>query len=249
MNSWSTSSDSDVARNASARGAAVQHRRQTRAGRRRWDDPRGGGDERWIPAHGVMITDPAASPAPRALWVEATDSKGELAAWWSDRWWNEALAAWGAASLRLVILPTPGAILLPAVIGRLTRIALAARGWVLAARTYGDGLASTAAIDRLLRSPYQEIEFVLGEETLMPRERGRAGTLPQRTLAVMKELVALREARGQKRPAVVWLWRCGPVTTSAERLAAAGGIARQIRVDRFVLPAWADPRFHAGPSA
>jgi hypothetical protein len=203
-------------------------------------DPRRASAERWIPAQGTAMPDPATSPAPTALWIEATDSRGQLAAWWLDGWWDGCLAAWGRAPLRLVLLPTPGAVLLRPVLERLAGIREAARKWQLVAQTRGDGLASMASVDRLLCSPYDEIQFLIGTGVFGGRERGYGGSSARRVLSVMKEIVELRGARGLKRPAVVWLWDVAQIAGDPGRLADARTVARQLQVDRFVVPEWVE---------
>lgn len=182
------------------------------------------------------MPDPAGTAAPSALWLEATDSHGRLASWWSPGWWSGYVASWGSATLRLVLLPTPGAVLLRPVIEELERIAVGAKKWRLVAQTRGDGLTSTAAVDRLLRSPYHDVEFLAGDEVVASQGRGSAAVHAQRVLAVMKQIVELREARRLKRPAVIWLWDAKPAVGGPDRLAAARALARQLQVDRLVVP-------------
>ena len=237
MSSWSTSSGSDVARKASGWDAAAPLGPR-RIGPARRSRPVRPGGERWIPACGTAIPDVTALPAPHTLWVEATDSRGEIAAWWEGPWWGRCTAAWGRAPVRMILLPTPGALLHRAVLARLNRIAVAARRWRLIARTCGESLAGIAAIDHLLRAPYHEVQFCLADGAWSGVGRGRSGLAAQRMLAAMKDLVDLREARGLSRPRVVWFWDAPPSLEDPERLAKARAVARQLRVDRFEVPPW-----------
>ncbi|MBN1488591.1 MAG: hypothetical protein JXA69_01635 [Phycisphaerae bacterium] len=235
MSLWSTSSDSDETRKRFARKAALRRRHQAmpRLGIAGGSRPT---SELSLGAAVGDLPDPAGTKAPRTLLVEATTPAGAIADWWHGDWWLRAATAWGKSRLRLVVLPTPGALLHADVLERLARLAIAARSWVLGGRSDGTGLASTAAIDELLRSAYHEMEFVLAADALSTRGRGHDGVLAQRGLAVMKDIIELRDARGLQRPKVVWLWQPTPTADDAEHRTAARELARQLRVDRFVLP-------------
>jgi len=240
MSSWNTFCDSDAARKSFARMAAMRLRRRLLNPVLRRVDPRRFRDERWMPAQGTATPEPAVSRPPSALWLEATDSQGQLASWWSGDWWGRCLASWGRAAVTVVLLPTPGAILMPAVLEQLGRVCVAARKWRLIAQTRGDELASTAAVDRLLRTPYHEVEFLAGDDVLPGRGRGYVAWRAQRILAVMKQVVELRGARGLTRPLVAWRWDAGRAPAAPPSIAEAQALARQLQVDRFVVPGRAE---------
>jgi len=169
------------------------------------------------------VWDPPEAPtadAPERVWLTATNSRGELAAWFTSAWWYERLRRWGRSAMTVGLAASPGALLHPRVVPVFLQLRERADRWRLAARTDGAPIRGMPSIDRLLRGPWDELAFVVA-----------VGGCRERLLRAMCDVVELRDRRGLDRPEVVWLCR-DDAADEAGRLEAQR-LARQVRADRF----------------
>jgi hypothetical protein len=96
---------------------------------------------------------------PTEIRLEATDDQGELALWLTDDWWVEALNRWASGTCTLVIQPTTGAILHPAVNHAVQMLIRVAPNW----RVIGTIQSREINRDRLpalAQSHYHEIRVL-----------------------------------------------------------------------------------------
>lgn len=163
--------------------------------------------------------------------MEATDTTGGLNAWCRPEFFRRMLDGWGDSMMTLRLAATPGAILHEHLLTELGRLKDKAPDWEIVVETDGNGLASMAALDALLKAPYHEIVFKVGT---LPGggQPGEDHAWPKRVFDTMRELVALRKERGQGEPAVVWQFTAD--NPGPEELQRAETLARQMCVDRFV---------------
>lgn len=182
-----------------------------------------------VPAFYDSANPPFAGRMPAELLVAATTAKGELSGWCSEAWWNDRLSLWAYASLELIVLPTPGALLHSALQSHLFLVRRVACDWRIVGQTDGSGLASASAVDRLLNSAYDEIQFLIGRRTL-GAGGGKARSF-SRISAVMGETIAVRERRRQGRPTIAWI--CDPREVPEDSTRELERRARELRVDRF----------------
>jgi len=176
---------------------------------------------------------PEDSP-PCEIWVDLDRLGPSGASWLASTYVGSLASSWADRPIAMVVSASDGARLDEAAWRGVEGIRRAARSWRLVLRTVGDGAASMAVIDRVLSGQFDEIQLTTGgapESALT--DVGAAG-LRGRVLSAIKQLVELRNARGQARPLVVWLHEnARGVEPEVETARVAGRIARQIGVDRF----------------
>jgi hypothetical protein len=93
------------------------------------------------------------------LFIEPTDSKGNLAPWLGDDWWRLAIERWGDGAVTLRIAPTPGVLLHPILVYQLEMVRRVAPAWRIVGHGYADDVATDEAVARLAHSPYHEVRF------------------------------------------------------------------------------------------
>jgi len=170
--------------------------------------------------------------APAECIMAATDSAGDLATWFTPEFLKIMVNQWGPKRMILRLEATPGAILHNEIVRQMAWSRAQTDSWEIIADTDGQGLSSTAALDRLLTSPYHQLNFRLG---YLPPEKGGGGRDlldKQRSFHVIQELVELRNARKLEEPKIIWTFETRVKDKS--QLARANTVARQLCVDRFV---------------
>ncbi len=170
-------------------------------------------------------------PPPGECLLELTDAGG-LVPWCRVDFFERLLAVWGGEVLTLRLAATPGALLNETVMECLAGVRNRANGWRLVADSDGTGLASMAALNRLLAGPYHQIDFhadyLPGDE-----ETEHQPPIPHKNyvFSAMRELILLRNARQQDKPIVSWIYR--PPSAEITHRLRAEALARQLQVDRF----------------
>ncbi len=164
---------------------------------------------------------------PVEIWLDVACGGAESPSWQLPDWLEAEVHRWADEEVLLGVTATNGCLPCDEAWQCLCDTRGTAAGWRLVLRTDGRGMASMAAIHRVLSGPFDEVHLVTGRN-------GRGG---ERVLIVMKQLVELRGARGQDAPSVVWLYET-PATPESGRpdpiaLRDARSRARQIGVDRF----------------
>jgi hypothetical protein len=208
---------------------ALAERSESRAAASRRRRKPGGGLQCIVPATYDPANPPYAGHAPEELVIAATNAKGELADWCCEQWWNDRLSVWAHTSVTVVILPTPGALLHNTLQSMLFIIRRVAPHWRIIGQTDGAGLASSSAVDRVLNSAYDEIQFLIGQRVLEGK-LGKARSFP-RIANALGEAIAVRQSRNQTRPLIAW-FRDGD-GLSADQITELDQLAREMRVDRF----------------
>jgi hypothetical protein len=201
------------------RRAAVSRRRNGPGGKQRCV----------VPAVYEWRHAPFARGAPDELVLATTLEDGVLSGWCTETWWNDRLSAWSHARLNVIIQPTPGAFLHSALQNLLFIVRRVAPHWRIIGQTDGAGLASRSAVDRLLNSAYDDIEFLVGERILESRANGVRSF--RRILQVMRETIEVRDRRRHARPRIRWI--CNLDEIPAERASELEETARAFRIDGF----------------
>ena len=143
---------------------------------------------------------PEAATPPTEIHLEATDPTGELADWFDDIWWMEALRRWGDRSLSIHVLPSRDALLHPVVLHHVAMAERVARNWMLVGHGYCNENTEEAVIEALAVSAYDQICLVEGG-----REGGAGGRQAHqmRIEDLFARVRRLQQQRGATRPMLV----------------------------------------------
>jgi len=147
--------------NQSAREAVAATRRRPQPSRRLKLSADGSGD-----------LGPTDAPAPVELLIEATDSQGEIAAWFDDPWWTEVLRRWADQPLTIHLLPSQDALLDPVVSHHVVMAKRVAPHWRVVADAYTGDVVGDEAVEALAGAPFDEVRLIEGphpEALLDPR--------------------------------------------------------------------------------
>jgi hypothetical protein len=179
------------------------------------------GDPQWYPQAPLNET-----VVPGEIWFQtnvpaqgspADPSQSE--AWNIERWLRELPQRWAEKELVFCILSFDLGLAEADVLDRLASI-IPAR-WRVVLVTDGRDLISTAMIDRILRSCINEVQ-------IYPAGLTETG-VNQRVLHATKDLIDLRQARGQNLPKIV----CRICAKSGNAPAELTQWARQVGIDRL----------------
>jgi len=179
-------------------------------------------------------------PAPAECLLELTDTAGKLVPWCGSDFFDRMIGVWGGQELILRLAATPGAILNETVLERLAEVRNRAERWRLIADSDGGGMASMAALNRLLAGPYHQVDLYTdylpgdGENEHQPPRPHE-----KQVFNALRELILLRNARRQDKPIVSWIYR--PPSAEITHLLRAEALARQLQVDRFESAQTVDP--------
>lgn len=99
---------------------------------------------------------------PSEIFIEPTESDGEVAFWFDDFWWLECLQRWGDKEMVIHFLASPQALLNPVVLHQLVMIKRVAPKWRSAGYGYTAEVYSDADIEALARSAYDEVRLLDG---------------------------------------------------------------------------------------
>ncbi len=188
-----------------------QERADAEAGRRR----PGTAKERTYAAAGDGSHGPEGGAAPSDLYLEATDATGEVALWFDDVWWMEALKRWADQSLVVHVLPSEAALLHPVVLHHVAMLARVAPGWRVVGYGYAGEVGSDAAIEALATSTYHEVRFVDGV-----RAGGHGPSAPRFALRVEDLFARVRRVQRQ-------VGATRPILVRAKSMPAATGDAEE----------------------
>lgn len=217
---------------AGQRGA-IEDRRITSRARRRRPGPihkliiAPDGGQHWHP----KIDDPrmiATPPVPGEIWVYLTDPRCRLhaapmpqpSAWDFGQWLGEAAGQWADRRVLLHIVSFDLALRPSGAVDELSRLAGALTNWRVVLITDGKDLASTAMIDKVLSSCIDEVQVCPDGAGELSRQT--------RVLNAMKDLIDLRQARGQNLPRVIFR-----VCAAGQTLDALRQWSRQVGLDRL----------------
>ena len=109
---------------------------------------------------------PELSGQPVDLYLETTDSGGELADWFHDEWWTDLLSRWAQTSITIYIETTPNALLHPVVIYEAEMLYRLAPHWRLVGHVYRDDVGNDDDVATLASSAYHEVRFIDEERPL-----------------------------------------------------------------------------------
>ena len=111
-------------------------------------------------ATGMGDCGPPDGGVPGELHLEATDKNGEVAQWFDDHWWLEALGRWQDHPLAVHILPTPGALLHPDVMHHVEMLYRVALRWRRIGHCYLDDVVTDKDVRLLAISSYNEVRVI-----------------------------------------------------------------------------------------
>lgn len=115
---------------------------------------------REIPAGGDGSHGPEIGPYPQDLKLEVTQENGQIAVWFDDTWWLEALRRWKDVSLNLHILPSPDALLHPIVLHELDMVRRLQLSWRLIGHCYLSDIAQPTVLQRVAVNQYDEVRVI-----------------------------------------------------------------------------------------
>jgi hypothetical protein len=210
-------------------------RRLTRHGRVSPDDLvarkliiRPDGREHWVPP--LENIDRPVVPA--EIWIRFSEPQNHnttgpvtpVEPWDFTRWLEAALARWGDRKIDLYFLSFDPVPIRYHVFDRLQALHDRGLRWQTRLLTDGNNIASTAVLDRLLRSGLDEIQ-------VYPAGVG-SPVVSQRVLGAMKDFVDLRTARRQNHPKIVGRL-CPNPASQAKQIAEVSQWAKQAGIDRM----------------
>lgn len=165
---------------------------------------------------------------PAEIWFETGNVEALPSDWREPEWLASRARQWSHETVLLGMSAVDGQAPCSAMSECFAKVRRIATSWHIVLRTDGQRMTSMPAIHQVLAGPFDEIQFLSG------RSRHSDGMFGERVLMVIKQLLELRAARKQDRPAVAWLHE-----VSAERelggqqLQNIESTARQLAVDRF----------------
>ena len=170
-------------------------------------------------AAGDGETSPDDTTPPTDVFLEATDPTGEIAAWFDDIWWMEALRRWGDRRLTIHLLPSQGALLHPVVLHHLIMAERVAPDWRLVGHGYCAEISGDGAIEALAGSAYDQVYLVEGG-----RQGSKDGSQPHalRVEDLFARVRRIQQQRGATRPILVRARSLPPVPGDRSKGPAAG---------------------------
>jgi len=151
-----------------------------------------------VVAAGTGDCGPRNGEVPGELHLEATDSTGEAADWFDDRWWMEALDRWQDYQLAVHILPTPQALLQPVVLHHIEMLYRIAPHWRRIGHCYVDDVMTDEDIQLLAISSYDEIRVI---DSFRPRTgRSEAELREVKVERLIGQTLRVQSSFGATRP-------------------------------------------------
>lgn len=108
-------------------------------------------------------------PGALELVIEATNSAGEIAPWFDDAWWTEAILRFADRAVTITISATNGALLHPVVLHQIEMLRRVTPSWRIVATTSLNELTTPEDVTVLARSFYHEVRFLDQRRTGAPR--------------------------------------------------------------------------------
>jgi hypothetical protein len=99
---------------------------------------------------------------PTEILVEPTYPTGEVAEWFDDAWWTEAIQRWGNTKLNVHILPSRLALCDPVVLHMMAMLKRIVPQWRLVGFGYAGEIDGETGPDALARSNYDEVRMTEG---------------------------------------------------------------------------------------
>jgi len=186
------------------------------------------GEQHWVPP----IQDPEDPPAPAEVWIRffepqmqsRTGGLSQPESWDFLMWLEEAQARWADRTIDIYFLSFDPVPVRAEVFDRLQALHDRGLRWLTRLLTDGKNIASTAVLDRLLRSGLDELQVYLAGV-------GEPG-INQRVLGAVKDFVDLRTARRQNHPKIIGRL-CPDPTGQAKQIAEISQWAKQVGIDRL----------------
>lgn len=103
---------------------------------------------------------PETDPPPTDLRLDTTYPDGSIVAWFNDYWWIEVLRRWKDRPLTIHVLPTPDAVLHPAVLHELEMVRRLMSPWRLIGHCYVSDIGHPSILRRVAVNPYDEVRVI-----------------------------------------------------------------------------------------
>ncbi|MBN1341872.1 MAG: hypothetical protein JXQ73_04290 [Phycisphaerae bacterium] len=165
---------------------------------------------------------------PCEIWFQSDHGHCLPKSWNPPGWLDPAVHQWSELPILMGFEAAKGALPSELAWQCFRGVAGAAPGWQLVLRTDGGGVVGMPSIDRVLSGPFGEVQFVCDRTS---RGDARGG---ERVLLMMKQLIELRQARGQERPLVAWIVKTDATGPGRDEIMrSVRSTARQLGLDRF----------------
>ena len=171
--------------------------------------------QRPVPPHRIMFAaasdgevDPQDPTPPTDIFLEATDPTGQIAEWFDDIWWMEALRRWGDRSLSIHLLPSPGALVHPVVLHHLVMAQRVAPNWRLIGYGYCAEISGDATVETLATSAYDQVWLV---ESSRSASSDRSSPHALRIEDLFSRVRRVQQQQGAMRPILVRATSVPPV--------------------------------------
>ncbi|MCG3129715.1 MAG: hypothetical protein FLDDKLPJ_00450 [Phycisphaerae bacterium] len=117
--------------------------------------------KRTIPWGGTGRIEGGPNAGPVELILEATAPDGELASWFDDFWWVDALTTYKDRPVTVHIAPTPGAVLSPVVLHQMQMLRRVEPRWTSIGYLRAEELSDPGIPQKLRGVPYHEIRVIV----------------------------------------------------------------------------------------
>ncbi|GMU37270.1 MAG: hypothetical protein KJ057_06635 [Phycisphaerae bacterium] len=117
--------------------------------------------KRTIPWGGTGRIEVGPNAGPVELILEVTGPDGDLASWFDDFWWVDALTMYKDRSVTVHIAPTPGAVLSPVVLHQMQMLRRVEPRWTAIGYLRAEELSDPEIPRKLRGVPYHEVRVIV----------------------------------------------------------------------------------------
>lgn len=146
----------------------------------------------WMRLEGTGDVRDDIPPGPADVFLEVTNIEGELAGWFDDIWWTDAIERWADHDVTLHITPTADALLHPVILHNLGMARRVVPNWRIVGHAYADDVIREDEIELLAGSTYHEVRFTEAYRTWEPGSGDRPHPYP---LAELFSLIRKAQTR------------------------------------------------------
>lgn len=117
--------------------------------------------KRTIPWGGTGRIEGGPNAGPVELILEVTGPDGDLASWFDDFWWVDALTTYKDRPVTVHIAPTPGAVLSPVVLHQMQMLRRVEPRWTSIGYLRAEELSDPEIPRKLRGAPYHEVRVIV----------------------------------------------------------------------------------------